>query len=371
MRGQPKLIRRKDSPYWFIYVPKQGNRRAQRISTGEAYSEQAELIFGQFLLEYKKPRLKHRDKIEINDMLERYAEHHKESKVVGYHLRTLKPFFAGMALSQFTRQTARDYAAHRTAQFATVGKRKSKRKVSPSSAARELTTLASALSFARQEGFITELPFIEKPKANNVRERWLTEAEVGAILNAAKQPYIRLYIELAINTGARPSSILELKWFQVDLASRLIHFNPPGREQTGKHRPTVYINDSLLHSLTEARKMTKGTYVVSSGRGNTLGKLTSIKRGFAAPCADAGLSGITPYTLRHTAITWMARAGVDLWQIAKAAGHKDTRTTMRYMKWSPEFGREAMDALSTGAQLAHKASENAKKQKKPQRKMAK
>ena len=39
---------------------------------------------------------------------------------------------------------------------------------------------------------------------------------------------------------------------------------------------------------------------------------------------------IAPHVLRHTALTRMAREGVDLSTLAKIAGHRSTRTTQRY-----------------------------------------
>ena len=35
----------------------------------------------------------------------------------------------------------------------------------------------------------------------------------------------------------------------------------------------------------------------------------------------AGVEGVTPHRLRHTAATWMARRGVPLWKIAGILGN--------------------------------------------------
>ncbi len=48
--------------------------------------------------------------------------------------------------------------------------------------------------------------------------------------------------------------------------------------------------------------------------------------------ADAGISlpGMHPHMLRHTFVTTMLDAGVDLRDVQIAARHADPRTTMRY-----------------------------------------
>ena len=34
----------------------------------------------------------------------------------------------------------------------------------------------------------------------------------------------------------------------------------------------------------------------------------------SASCERAGLEGVSPHTLRHTAATWLMQAGTDVWQ---------------------------------------------------------
>ena len=41
-------------------------------------------------------------------------------------------------------------------------------------------------------------------------------------LEHAIQPHLRLFLILAITTGARKSALLELKWKQVDMQNRII-----------------------------------------------------------------------------------------------------------------------------------------------------
>lgn len=335
MRGQPKLIKRSDSPFWFIYIPPSGERGQSRFTTGETDSRKAELVFAQWLLERRKPQLAPLEEIKIIDMLTRYAESKPDDATVRHNMKPLQAFFKDFNIAQICNPLVRDYIQRRGAEFATRGKKKSKRKVSPSTIRRELDTLGAALGFARREGYIKEAPYIEKPAASPPRERWLTHEEFSRLMKHASKP-LKLYLQLAINTAARPSAIYALKWFQVDLKRRLIHFNPEGRVQTRKHRPSVSINDTLLVALKAARGDSE--YV--------LGGVKSLKKAFAKACKEAELEGVTPYALRHTAITWAVQGGHSLANVGHLAGHKDPRTTMRYAKHDPSFTRAITDTLA-------------------------
>lgn len=349
MRGQPKLIRRNDSPCWFIYIPNKS--RPARFSTGETDYSAAERVFAQWLLERKKPDLTNEDAILINDILTRYAQ--EKGGAALFHLRHLKPFYERVAVSQFTGSS--EYITHRLSQKVTIGRKKGASGVMASTVRRELDTLIGAFNDAKRAGFISKVPDIQKPPASPPRERWLTLKEMGRLFDAAKHSWkLTAYLELAINTAARPSSILELKWFQVDFEQRLIHFNPEGRQQTHKHRPTVYINDALLPFLQRLRKKAKNEFV--------LGGVRSIKHSFSRATLRAGINGITPYTLRHTAITWLIRDGHSLALAGQLAGHKDPRTTMRYAKHDPSFTEAATGSLAAGVKLAKKMAKMDKKQ---------
>jgi len=45
-------------------------------------------------------------------------------------------------------------------------------------------------------------------------------------------------------------------------------------------------------------------------------RILDIKKGFAAACGRAGLEGVTPHTLRHTAATWLMQRGTPIWEAA-------------------------------------------------------
>jgi integrase len=130
----------------------------------------------------------------------------------------------------------------------------------------------------------------------------------------------------ALHTAARPVAVLDLKWEQVDFEANVIYFNPAGRPQTNKKRPMVRMSAELKEfllaardeALEKAKRLDRPVheFVIDYG-GYVVG---SIRRVFRNTAREAGFIDVTPYTLRHTAATWMAQAGVDLWQIAGYIG---------------------------------------------------
>ncbi len=63
----------------------------------------------------------------------------------------------------------------------------------------------------------------------------------------------------------------------------------------------------------------------------------------------AGLAGVSPHVLRHTAAVWMAEGRVPMDEIAQYLGHDDSRTTSKiYARFSPDYLRKAANVLDLG-----------------------
>ena len=62
--------------------------------------------------------------------------------------------------------------------------------------------------------------------------------------------------------------------------------------------------------------------------------------------ADLGLPGLVRHGLRHTALTWMADAGVELHLLQQVAGHQDPAVTSRYLHPDAQAVLQAGTAFS-------------------------
>lgn len=326
----PHLVRR--SGVWYIAWA-DGSGRSPRASTGTRDRAEAEQALAGFIVASGAPAAAAPT---IAVLLDRYLAARWPNgppNAERYAQQRLAAELGALTPDGLTPEQVRRYVARRGAR--------------PTTAARELTVLRAALSHAVDDRIIASAPKIAVPPPAAPRDRWLTREEAAALVDACRLPHLRLFVLLALHTAARRGAILDLTWFQVDLERGRIDYNAPGRQQTAKRRPVVPINAPLLAALSAARAGARSPYVVEY-RGE---KLASVKKAFAAACRAAGLAGVIPHTLRHTAATWMAQAGVPLSTIAGILGQSIARTTERYIKHHPDYLRSGVDALA-GAELA-------------------
>lgn len=248
---------------------------------------------------------------------------------VAHALKPLKRHFADKRPEHVDRAAAQAYADARRRAGAGDG-----------TIHTELGYLGTALRWAWRERWIPEPRPVWRPAKPPPRDRWLTPPEAERLLEAAGAAHLRLFILLALHTAARATAILELTWPQVN--DRFIDFNLPGRPRTGKSRAVVPVTPTLRAALDMARQAATGPQVVDWGGL----PLRSVKKAFAAAAARAGLDGVSPHVLRHTAATWMAKRGVPMSRIARYLGHRDSRTTERvYAKHSPDWLADAAAAI--------------------------
>jgi len=151
-----------------------------------------------------------------------------------------------------------------------------------------------------------------------------------------------LFILLGIYTGRRKEAILSLRWPQVKLDTQTINFEIAGRRRTNKRRGVVRIAPELLRHLKRARRRGTDMGYVLHIDGKRIG---DIKKGFAAACKRAGLTGVTPHTLRHTAATWLMQKGIDPWQAAGFLSMSMETLQRVYAHHHPDYLREAAESI--------------------------
>jgi len=206
----------------------------------------------------------------------------------------------------------------------------------------ELAVIRAALNWCVKENLLSAAPFIQMPPIPPTTVGHLSKAQFRLVLNNALAPHVRLFLQIAVGTGARTNAILDLTWDRVDFSANLIELNPRDRVQTSKYRATVPMNAQLRQSLIEAKEGAMSDYVIEHGRE----KVGSIKKGFGAACKRAGVKA-TPHMLRHSAAVWMAEAGTPMGQIARFLGHTDSAITERvYARFSPTFLANAAESLT-------------------------
>jgi integrase len=76
---------------------------------------------------------------------------------------------------------------------------------------------------------------------------------------------------------------------------------------------------------------------------------TGLEKAFRRACQDAGLEGVTPHVLRHTACTWLMQRGVDMWEAAGFLGMSVETLQKTYGHHHSDFQRNAADAITRKA----------------------
>ena len=177
--------------------------------------------------------------------------------------------------------------------------------------------------------------------ATNGRLRdYLTRAEVGALLRAAKagrRHAVRNHamILLAHRHGFRASELVELRVSDVDLAAATIHC----RRRKGSNSSVHPMKRDEIAAVGRvlAKCEVRGTdYLFASERGDRL-----TRNGFWRIVSEAGKRAELPmsvYThqLRHACGYYLANRGCDLRLIQDYLGHKQIQNTVRYTTLSAE-----------------------------------
>ena len=238
----------------------------------------------------------------------------------------LKPSFGHLTPSQITGDVCKSYT-----------QRRRKAGVSDGTIRKELTTLRSAINHhGKNHGAVFALPAAPSPK-----DRYLLHSEYQALLEAAKAPHLRLFIMLALATAGRKEAILDLTWDRVSFDSDRINL---GRGNRQKGRAVVKMDKELKRHLRDAYEARTSDHVIEWAGD----RVKNIRHGFDTACANAGIEGVTPHVLRHTAAVWMAEARESMATIAQFLGHSDSRTTERvYARFSPDYLMKAASVLDS------------------------
>ena len=239
------------------------------------------------------------------------------------------PFWNAMPIGRVDREVCADYRRHRHHCRAITVRN-------------ELAVIRAALNHAEREKLIVKAPYIQMPALPPKAIRHLSKAQFRKLVAGAEAPHIKLFMKLAVATGARMTALLELTWDRVDFALGVIDLNPPERVQTSKYRATVRMNAQIREELEAAKAGAESPFVIEYGGR----RVASVKTAMNAAVRRSGVAA-TPHMFRHSAAVWMAEAGQPMPVIAQFLGHTDSRITERvYARFSPDFLAGAAEALT-------------------------
>jgi len=219
----------------------------------------------------------------------------------------------------------------------------------PGTVNREIMLLKGMLTKAVEWKYLVASPGagVRKIKGLGQRTRILTPDEQTALLAAyekGRRARVRPLIELLLITGARLGEVLALRW--EDTTGGYLRFVDT---KNGKPRRLPMTPQMAAVLATVPRG--DATFVFMSGRTGT--RYTRILTGFKAAVKDAGIdpAGVVIHTLRHTALSRMMDAGLDVRTIMEISGHSSLAMLERYTH--PTERRKA-EALNTYAMVTNR-----------------
>ena len=333
-----------------------GSQKSTGCGPGEI--AEAESRLAEYIALKRDPRLesakKTPDQIAVADIIGTYFEEvaatHARPDETRRRLSNLLDFFGDKTLGEVTGAACRKYAAQRAR---------------PQAARRELEDMRAAINYFFSDDPIPPKINISLPDKAQPRERWLTRSEAARLLWTAwrkSQPvpkgrhgevryvsrHIARFILVGLYTGTRASAICgaairptEGRGY-VDLEHGVFYRRPPGERETTKRRPPVALPDGLLAHVRRwaAKGLCEHSIVEWCGA-----PVLRVSKGFRAVTEAAGLKGVSPHTLRHTAVTWSMQDGVKMWAAADYYGMTVEILEKVYGHHHPGTHAEVTDAV--------------------------
>lgn len=203
---------------------------------------------------------------------------------------------------------------------------------------KDLAVISHLFTIAAKEwGLAVTNPIknITLPKEDNARERRMEEDEESRLINALADSgagsrsnhWMKPLVELAIETAARQSELLALKWVDVDLTKAVARIRgqerADGKSRTkngDKFRDVPLSSKARTVLSTMPRSM--GGYVFPT-------TVSAVKQAFVRACERAGIEDFHFHDLRHESTTRLAEK-LAMHELMKVTGHKDTRMLARY-----------------------------------------
>jgi integrase len=231
---------------------------------------------------------------------------------------------------------------------------KRRAKVSDTSVNREIEVARRVWRYAATNlnADVGQVPIWNKLMFKEPQERIRElSAEEEAALLANIRVDIRPMVEFALLSAARLSSVIKLKWSDVNLSAGVITFNIKGGEKRllpltpglaaiigNQPKTSVYVF-TYVCAKSSSGKRKKGQRYPFSQQG--------WKKEWYSALEDAKITDFRFHDLRHTRATRILRETGNLKIVQQALGHTNIATTARYAHANLDDVRKAMAATES------------------------
>jgi integrase len=273
----------------------------------------------------------------------------------------LVPFFGDTPLSKISTFDVERYKKVRSQTKAIPGGEKQKPKdetklrlMGKGTINRELAVISHLFNKAVEWGWIQSRPAkIKRFPESQGRITYLTVNQVKNLIDCAKQDQnaqIYPFIVIGLETAMRKMEILRIRKEDIDLQRRVI-FIPHAKSGSRDQPITQHLVEFLESHIATLQEGTPWLFPSIAARdGHTM----DVRKAFRRVVSAAGLNPdeVVRHTLRHTAITHLIQAGVDLPTVKRISGHKTLIMVERYAHQNGEHIQAAMDKLEGRLQIS-------------------
>lgn len=240
----------------------------------------------------------------------------------------LEPHFGARDLDAITPPDVTKYIANRSAAGAAAG-----------TTTREVRCLLAMLARAKEWKYVTEhgLEHYSAPQERTDESIHFYSLDELKRLYWASYAYEDTW-KLFANTGMRRNEGLYLELKDIRPSSILIQSREASPTKSRKWRE-VPLNDAAQAAIEALRRTAAAPYLLARVRPE------SFTRAFESCANRVALPG-SLHSLRHTFVSHLVMAGVDLPTVQKLAGHASITTTMRYAHLAPEHKTRAVQKIA-------------------------
>ena len=216
---------------------------------------------------------------------------------------------------------------------------------------------------------IAENPFgnVTPPPREKAQSSFLTKEQTRALVDAARDNRYYVAVKLLAETGVRRGEALALRWEDIDFPKQTLWVRGTlARTDKGLYvtSPKTKASSRQLHlpahlvELLASHQMAQNIEIAQAGskyvqKGFVFATKTgepvdprNLHRSVQIASKKAGLSTVSPHTLRHSAATTMLEAGIPIHVVSRHLGHSSINITVDvYGHVSDDGAKSAMETL--------------------------
>ena len=195
----------------------------------------------------------------------------------------------------------------------------------------------------------------EHIRAERIFKVWLAELGEDFRIGEITASHIRRYIDLRLpevkaETVNREITVIAPAWSQIDFSAQIVQIvGTKTRFKTARNVRYLELTTTMREIFNAQKQFDNFGDFVFSKTGNSI---TDYHEIFKKTCESVGVKygrnvrgGLVTHDARHTAVTKMLQAGIDLSTVGSITGHSDNHLVLHYAHATRESRAKAIQVL--------------------------